>query len=142
MRMPLSHAYDGRREIKGCSCEPSLGKDMGVRLLAPVPAVLLKTALETCLAQGRVAFGTNAWKVFSKLASEYGAPLPVLIYATHHYCHPDRFCNPSFATFRGIYGRGGCAGDVDAHAVHCRPVAQACCAPAFLRESLPADDRA
>lgn len=76
---------------------------MGVGLLAPVPAVILKSALATCSAQGCVAFGTNAWELFVKIDQEYGADLPVLIYPTPRYGDPDHLCAPGFAAFRGIY---------------------------------------
>ena len=37
---------------------------MGIAILAPVPCVHLARGLDTCVAQGRVAFGSNAVEVF------------------------------------------------------------------------------
>ena len=76
---------------------------MGVAILAPVPATILRAAQETCAASGRVAFGSNAWEVFNKATLDYGHGLPVLIYPTHHYGDPDRLCDPGYATFRATY---------------------------------------
>jgi hypothetical protein len=78
---------------------------MGVGILAPVPANILKSALETCADAGRVAFGSNAWEVFNRLDLEYGEGLPVLIYATHHYGDPDKLCDVGYANFHGVYLR-------------------------------------
>jgi hypothetical protein len=78
---------------------------IGVGLLAPVPAVILKSALATCSAEGCVAFGTNACEVFVKLDLEYGAGLPVLIDPTPRYRDPNHLCAPGFWNFRGIYSR-------------------------------------
>jgi hypothetical protein len=76
---------------------------MGVGILAPVPATILVSAVETCAEIGRVAFGSNAWELFTKIDQEYGDGLPVLIYPTHHYGDPDKLCAPGLATFRGTY---------------------------------------
>jgi hypothetical protein len=75
----------------------------GVGILAPIPAVILKSAFDTCAKAGRVAFGTNAWELFEKIEHEYGSGLPVLIYPTHFFGDPDRLCTPAFASFRGIF---------------------------------------
>lgn len=76
---------------------------MGVGLLAPVPAIFMASALQTCEAHGRVAFGTNAFEVFAKLDLEYGEGLPVLIYPTGHHGNPDGICEPGYANFRAVY---------------------------------------
>lgn len=76
---------------------------MGVGILAPVPASILVSAVETCAEIGRVAFGSNAWELFAKTDQEYGEGLPVLIYPTHHYGDPDKLCAPGYVTFCGIY---------------------------------------
>ena len=76
---------------------------MGVGILAPVPANILKSAQQTCAAADRVAFGSNAWEVFNKTSLEYGSGLPVLIYPTQHYGDPDRLCDPGYITFRATY---------------------------------------
>lgn len=75
---------------------------MGIGILAPVPASILRAAQKICAEVGRVAFGSNAW-VFSKIGSEYGVNLPALIYPTRVYGDPDYLCDPGFATFRAIY---------------------------------------
>ena len=74
---------------------------MGIGLLAPVPAVHLKAALDACAAAGRVAFGTEAFDVFHKVMSGYGAGIPVLIYPTQHWGNPDGLCDPGYVRFRG-----------------------------------------
>jgi len=76
---------------------------MGISILTPVPAVHLKSALETCSRAGRVAFGSDAWQLFQKVSDEYGEGLPVLIYPTHHHGDPDNLCAPGYANFRGVY---------------------------------------
>jgi hypothetical protein len=76
---------------------------MGVGIFAPVPASILRSALDTCTQVGRVAFGSNAWELFDKADREYGQGLPVLIYPTHHYGDPDKLCAPGYAPFRGTY---------------------------------------
>jgi hypothetical protein len=76
---------------------------LGIALLAPVPARFLKSALVVCADQGRVAFGTAAWELFSKVDDEYGAGIPVLIYPTHPDHDPDHLCTPSFVGFRAAY---------------------------------------
>ncbi len=53
-------------------------------LLAPVPARHLQSSLEVCQREGKVAFGSNAFEVFSKLDIEHaGQPVPVYFYASH-----------------------------------------------------------
>lgn len=74
---------------------------MAIGLLAPVPAVHLKAALDTCTAAGRVAFGTEAFDVFHKAMTEYGAGIPVLIWPTAHFGDPDNLCDPGYGRFRG-----------------------------------------
>jgi hypothetical protein len=76
---------------------------VSVGILAPVPATILVSAVETCAEAGRVAFGSNAWELFDKASRKYGEGLPVLIYPTHHYGDPDKLCDPGYATFRGTY---------------------------------------
>lgn len=76
---------------------------MRIGILAPVPAVLPKSALDTCAAMGKVAFGTNAWELFATIDAEYGDGLPMLIYPFHHRGDPDKLCDPGFASFRGAY---------------------------------------
>jgi hypothetical protein len=85
---------------------------MGVGILAPVPANILRSAQDTCAAVGRVAFGSKAWEVFNKADLEYRYALPVLIYPTQHFGDPDKLCDPGKATFRAVYlgtktARGG-----------------------------------
>lgn len=76
---------------------------MGIGILAPVPATILRSAQVACDAQGRVAFGSKAWELFNKIDTEYGQNIPVLIYPTPNHGDPDRLCDPGFATFRGNY---------------------------------------
>ena len=76
---------------------------MGVAILAPVPADLLKSALETCALKGRVAFGTDAYDVFAKVHADYGSPLPVLIYPTVHYGDPDGMSRGGYACLLASY---------------------------------------
>jgi hypothetical protein len=75
---------------------------MGVGILAPVPAAHLKSALNTRAATGRVAFGSNAWKLFLTAGKRYGAGIPMLIYPTHHDGDPDRLSDPGYVNFRGV----------------------------------------
>jgi hypothetical protein len=67
---------------------------MGAGILAPVPASILVSAVQTSVEAGRVAFGSNAWELFAKTDQEYGEGLPVLIYPAHHYGDPDKLCDP------------------------------------------------
>jgi len=76
---------------------------MGIAILCPVPAALLKSALATCDEKGRVAFGTNAFDVFKRAEQLYGSPLPALIYPTIHYGDPDGLSAPGYACFRATY---------------------------------------
>lgn len=76
---------------------------MGVGILAPVPASIMRSALGTCAAEGKVAFGSGAWEVFERANQEYGEGIPVLIYPTHHDGDPDKVCVPGFVPFRAIY---------------------------------------
>ena len=76
---------------------------MGVGLLAPVPAILLRSALETCAAQGKVAFGTDAFEMFAKLDQQFGESVPVLIYPTGQHGDPDGLCTPGFVSYRATY---------------------------------------
>jgi hypothetical protein len=65
---------------------------LGIGILAPVPAVLLRSALETCQEHGLVGFGTNAVEFFEELDAE----LPVVIYPTVHYGDPEGYGRYSF----------------------------------------------
>jgi hypothetical protein len=76
---------------------------MGVGILAPVPATILRSAEDTCAAVGRVAFGSEAWEVFNRADLEYGTGLAVLIYPTQHYGDPNQLCDPGYACFRAVY---------------------------------------
>jgi hypothetical protein len=76
---------------------------MGVGILAPVPAVHLKSALDTCAAAGRVAFGSDAWEVLQRAGKNYGEGISVLIYPTHHHGDPDRLSDPGYVNFRGVF---------------------------------------
>jgi hypothetical protein len=76
---------------------------MGVGILAPVPAVHLKSALETCAKHGRVAFGSDAWEFFAKASLEYGEGIPVLIYASPSFGDPDKLATPGAVGFCGTY---------------------------------------
>ena len=78
---------------------------MGVGLLAPVPAIFMRSAMNTCAERGTVAFGTNAFEVFAKLDEQYGEGMPVLICPTGQHGDPDRVCTPGFASFRAVYRR-------------------------------------
>jgi hypothetical protein len=54
----------------------------GEAILAPVPADLLKDALDN--GYTRAAFGSMAWDFFRRLTEEHGDdPLPVLLYGSH-----------------------------------------------------------
>ena len=75
---------------------------MGIVIYAPVPAVLLRSALETCKGEGRVAFGTNAQQLFEEIDNEFGPGLPVIILPTVHDGDPEGFGKVSFgATYIG-----------------------------------------
>jgi hypothetical protein len=63
---------------------------MGVALLAPVPSLHLKSAVETCIEQGKVAFGSMSVDVFGKLEREFGFGIPVYIYASIGLPAPSR----------------------------------------------------
>ena len=76
---------------------------MGVGILAPVPAIILMSAVKTCAATGRVAFGSDAWTLFDKANRQYGEGLPVLIYPTQHYGDPAKLCAPGYVTLWGTY---------------------------------------
>src|SRR5271167_3728425 len=74
------------------------GLNVSVGILAPVPAVILKSALKTCSREGRVAFGTNAGELFARIEEGYGS-VPVLIYPTRFFGDPDGLCTPAFVSF-------------------------------------------
>jgi hypothetical protein len=74
---------------------------MGIALLAPVPCVHLKDALATCAARGKVAFGTGCWQLFHEIDQQYGADLPVLIYASVGDRRYEDFHEPGRATLAG-----------------------------------------
>ena len=76
---------------------------MGIGVLAPVPAIFMKAAQVTCAVQGRVAFGSEAWDVFSRTNKIYGSGIPVLICPTAHHGDPDHIARPGYATFRATY---------------------------------------
>ena len=76
---------------------------MGIGILTPVPVVHLKSALDTCAAVGRVAFGSNAWKLLQQADEKYGEGIPVLMYPTHHHGDPDRLSDPGYVNFRGVF---------------------------------------
>jgi len=76
---------------------------MGIGILAPVPAVHLTSAMETCAKVGRVAFGSGSWEVFAKANEVYGIGIPVLIYASHPEDDPDHLSTPGVVGFRGVY---------------------------------------
>lgn len=78
---------------------------MPVAILAPVPAELIQSAIGVCADHGRVAFGTNAFDVFSKVEEDYGVALPVLIYPTVHYGDPDKVSRPGYACFHARFLR-------------------------------------
>lgn len=50
-----------------------------------------------------MAFGSEAWDVFSKVNETYGNGIPVLIYSTVHHGDPDHLARPGYATFRAVY---------------------------------------
>jgi hypothetical protein len=70
---------------------------MAICIYAPVPAVLLQSALETCEREGRVAFGTNAQQLFEDIDADFGPRIPVIIHPTVHYGDPKGFGKLSFA---------------------------------------------
>ena len=75
---------------------------MEIAIYAPVPAVLLRSARETCKCVGRVAFGTNSQQLFEEIDSEFGPGLPVIIHPTVRYGDPDGLGKLTFgATYIG-----------------------------------------
>ncbi|MCJ2086452.1 hypothetical protein MKK88_10670 [Methylobacterium sp. E-005] len=70
---------------------------MGVAILAPVPAVIIDSAMETCAREGVVAFGTNAFEVFHRVEEEYGTGIPVIIKPTSRYGDPKGYARMSFS---------------------------------------------
>lgn len=61
-----------------------------VALVAPVPLVHLTDGRITCEMQGKVAFGSRAWKTFKDLDMlRGGMPVDVFIYASHADGHHD-----------------------------------------------------
>jgi hypothetical protein len=75
---------------------------MGVAILAPVPAVIIDSALETCTREGVVAFGTNAFEVFHRVEEEYGPGRPVIIKPTPRHGDPRGYAR---MTFSGLFER-------------------------------------
>jgi hypothetical protein len=75
---------------------------MGVALLAPVPSLHLKSAVETCIEQGKVAFGSMSVDVFGKLEREFGFGIPVYIYASTHHGPPYDYAANGKISLRGI----------------------------------------
>lgn len=70
---------------------------MGVAILAPVPAVIIDSAIETCAREGVVAFGTNAFEVFHKVEEEYGTGMPVIVKPTPQYGDPKGYARMNFS---------------------------------------------
>lgn len=79
---------------------------MGICLLAPVPAILLRSAMVTCRAQGRVAFGTNAISPFDRIEAEFGPGIPVIIVPTLNSGDPDGFSRRTFGARYFGYVKG------------------------------------
>jgi hypothetical protein len=75
---------------------------MGVALLAPVPSVHLKSAVETCIRQGRVAFGSTRTDVFEDLEREFGLNVPVYIYASTHHGRPYDYAANGKISLQGV----------------------------------------
>lgn|ERR671918_60598 len=75
---------------------------MGVALLAPVPSMHLKSAVETCIQQGKVAFGSMKTDVFEKLEVEFGFNIPVYIYASTHHGPPYDYAAGGKISLRGL----------------------------------------
>lgn len=60
-----------------------------VALLAPVPLEHLLSGRSICDKEGRVAFGSRAWKVFRELDElRKGLTVDVYVYASHADCPP------------------------------------------------------
>ena len=57
---------------------------MGLGVLAPVPSVLIRDALITCAAQGRVAFGSDATEFRSSALAKHRIGTRVLIYISQN----------------------------------------------------------
>jgi hypothetical protein len=75
---------------------------MGVALLAPVPSMHLKSAVETCIQQGKVAFGSMKTDVFERLEHHFGFSVPVYIYASTHNGPPYEYATSGKASLEGI----------------------------------------
>jgi hypothetical protein len=75
---------------------------MGVALLAPVPSMHLKSGVETCMQQGKVAFGSMKTDVFQKLEVEFGFDIPVYIYASTHHGPPYDYAASGKVSLRGL----------------------------------------
>ena len=70
---------------------------MTVAILAPAPAILIKSALETCATAGVAAFGAKAREFFDKVDKDYGAGIRVIIFPTVTYGDPVGFGRKSFS---------------------------------------------
>lgn len=75
---------------------------MGIALLAPVPSVHLKSAVETCIGQGKVAFGSMKTDVFDTLRRDFGLGVPAYIYASTHHGPPHHFAANGKVSLHGI----------------------------------------
>src|ERR687891_595928 len=75
---------------------------MGVALLAPVPSIHLKSAVETCIEQGKVAFGSMKADVFETVERDFGFGIPVYIYASTHHGRPYHYAVNGKVSLQGI----------------------------------------
>ncbi len=75
---------------------------MGVALLAPVPSLHLKSAVETCAEHGKVAFGSMKADVFETVERDFGFGIPVYIYASTHHGPPYDYAASGKVSLRGI----------------------------------------
>ena len=75
---------------------------MGVALLAPVPSMHLKSAMETCVRRGKVAFGSMKTDVFEKLDLEFGFGVPVYICASTHWGKPHDYAVSGKTSLQGV----------------------------------------
>ena len=74
---------------------------MGVALLAPVPSLHLKSAVETCAEHGKVAFGSMKADVFETVERDFGFGIPVYIYASTHHGPPYDYAASGQGFFAG-----------------------------------------
>jgi len=66
-----------------------------------VPSIHLKSAVETCVEQGKVAFGSRA-DVFESVERDFGFGIPAYIYASTHHGPPLDYAANGKASLRGI----------------------------------------